>query len=352
MLIRLETNSRTAIHNFQECLNKWYKAERRSLPWREETSLYRTVVSEFMCQQTQISTVIPYFERWMTSFPDFESLAASSEDSILKHWEGLGYYRRAQHLHALAKSLKKTPTPPNAEGWAKLPGVGPYTAAAIASIACGRAVACVDGNVVRILSRIVGEESKFKSGTEAARHFTSLANALMEDDNPGTHNQAMMELGATVCLRKKPLCMICPVREHCRAGTEGFAEELPRIHRAKTVAQTVDRIWIIQRRRILLHRKPDGSSRLAGLHELPTTDQAGFNAKTLTNAPSIIRKRSITRYRITEVIHFPKSLSKSQKAKARKNNCKWIPLKQLDQVTLSGPHRKWVGDILKQNGKG
>mgnify|MGYP001816893010 CR=1 FL=1 len=352
MLIRLETNSRTAIHEFQGRLNEWYKAERRKLPWREEVSVYRTVVSEFMCQQTQISTVIPYFKRWMASFPDFQSLAAASEKSILKHWEGLGYYRRAQYLHALAKSLVETPPPRTAEGWAKLPGVGPYTAAAIASIACGRAVACVDGNVVRILARIVGEESEFKSGTEAARHFSSLANALMEDDNPGTHNQAMMELGATVCLRKKPLCTICPVREHCRAGTEGFADELPRIRRAKTIAQTVVRIWIVQRGRILLHRRPDSSSRLASLHELPTANQAGFNPKAFVNGRSITRKRSITRYRITEVINFPKSLNKSQKARARKNNCKWIPLKRLDKVTLSGPHRKWVGEILEKNGNG
>jgi A/G-specific adenine glycosylase len=305
-----------------------------------------------MCQQTQISTVIPYFERWMISFPDFQSLAAASEKTILKHWEGLGYYRRAQHLHALAKSLLEIPPPRTAQGWAKLPGIGPYTAAAIASIACGRAVACVDGNVVRILSRIVGEEREFKSSTEAARHFTSLANALMEDDNPGTHNQAMMELGATVCLRKRPLCTICPVRGQCRAGTEGFADELPRIRRVKTVSQTLNRIWIIRRGRILLHRRPDSSNRLANLHELPTVDQTGLKPKKLINGRSITRKRSITRYRITEIIYFPKSLSEKQRSKAKKNNCKWIPLKQLDKVTLSGPHRKWVREILKQQGKG
>lgn len=347
MKIRLNTNSRNVIHDFQRCLNQWYKVERRLLPWREETSLYRTVVSEFMCQQTQISTVIPYFERWMTSYPDFQSVAAASEESILKHWEGLGYYRRAQYLHALAKSLTGTPPPRTAEGWEKLPGIGPYTAAAIASIACGRAVACVDGNVVRILSRIVGEEAVFKSGTEAARHFTPLAGALMEDDNPGMHNQAMMELGATLCMRKKPLCTICPVLEHCRAGSEGFAEELPRIQRAKTVAQTLTRIWIIQRGRILMHRRPDESQRMARLHELPTADQVGFSPRTLVNGRSITRKRSITHYRITEIIHFPDSLTRAQKTKARKNDCKWVSVKQLDQLTLSGPHRKWIGEILR-----
>jgi A/G-specific adenine glycosylase len=314
MKIRLNTNTRAVIRDFQRRLHKWYAAERRSLPWREETSLYRTVVSEFMCQQTQISTVIPYFERWMTSYPDFKALAAASEESILKHWEGLGYYQRARQLHSVAKSMNETHPPRTADAWAKFPGIGPYTAAAIASIACGRAVACVDGNVVRILSRMVGEEIVFKSGTDAARHFTPLANALMDDDNPGTHNQAMMELGATVCLRKKPLCTTCPVRTHCRAGSEGFAENLPRIKRVKTVSQTVHRVWIVKRGKLLMHRRPEKSSRMALLHELPTMEQVGANPESLGNGRTLIRKRSITRYRITEIIHFPTSLTTAQRA--------------------------------------
>jgi A/G-specific adenine glycosylase len=345
--LELGTNSRTVIRDFHRRLQQWYKAEGRSLPWREDTSLYRTVVSEFMCQQTQVSTVIPYFNRWIASFPDFQSLAAASEDSILKHWEGLGYYRRAQFLHELAKALAGSRPPRTAGAWEKLPGVGPYTAAAISSIACGRAVACVDGNVVRVLSRLVGEEAVFKSGTHAARHFTPLANSLLDDDNPGTHNQAMMELGATVCSKKKPLCIVCPVKTHCRSGSDRFAEELPRIRRSKIVAQTLKRIWIIQNGRMLLHRRPEESRRMARLHELPTAEQVRIKPQKLINVRSIIRKRTITRYRITEIIHFPKSLNKAQKIEAKKNNCRWISLKKLDSLSLSGPHRRWVQEILK-----
>jgi len=348
MQLQLGTTPRSTIRDFQKRLHRWYMKERRPLPWRRETSLYRTVVSEFMCQQTKVSTVIPFFERWMVSYPDFRSLAAAPEESVLKHWEGLGYYRRARYLHALAKALTDTPPPRTAESWAKLPGVGPYTAAAIASVACGRAVACVDGNVVRILSRIDGDETEFKSSSEAVSHFTSRANTFMDDDNPGTHNQAMMELGAMICLRRKPLCTVCPVRVHCRAGSEGFAEELPRIRRVKTIAQTVDRIWCLERGKILLHRRPKESRRMARLHELPTAEQLGIRLESLINRPFVTRKRSITRYRITEIIHFPKSLDRGQKAEARKNDCRWVSMKQLDKVTLSGPHRKWVVEILKE----
>src|SRR5580658_3079410 len=188
---------------FSRDLLTWYRRAARPLPWRREPSLYRTVVSEFMLQQTQVATVLPYFQRWMVEFPDFRVLAAAPEARVLKLWEGLGYYRRARHLHQLAKIVAAEPgrerTP---EGWGELPGVGPYTAAAITSIAFSARAACVDGNVVRVLTRLTADESPYPDGVSAARVLTPLAEELLPAQAPGDHNQAMMELGATVCLRR------------------------------------------------------------------------------------------------------------------------------------------------------
>ena len=164
-----------------------------------------------MAQQTQIKTMLPYFARWMERFPDFESLASAPAEDVLKHWEGLGYYSRARNLHKLAQTyvtLKQKPR--NREEWQQLPGIGPYTSAAISSIALGQPDAVVDGNVVRILARLTDDARTFKSNGDAVKALTATADELLDTKNPGDHNQAMMELGATVCLKSKPLCTVCP----------------------------------------------------------------------------------------------------------------------------------------------
>lgn len=346
MKLQLGSNSRATIRAFQKALHGWYKTEQRPLPWRTEPSVYRTVVSEFMCQQTQITTVVPYFESWMKAFPDFEALAAAPESKVLKHWEGLGYYRRARYLQGIAKALVDTRLPRTPDGWSRLTGVGPYTAAAISSIAFGRAAACVDGNVVRILCRLVGDETAFPSSAAAVKRFTPLAAQLLDDDNPGIHNQAMMELGATVCHRRKPLCMLCPVRQLCQSGPSGFADRLPRIERPPTVKQTVHRVWFIRRGKLLMHRLPDDAKRMAQLHELPTAEQVTFDPKTADGTPWIKKTRAITRYRITEWIWFPTKANQLTLPKPRDGAFHWIAPAKLDTITLSGPHRRWVNEFL------
>ena len=186
---------------FRKMLAAWYATAQRPLPWRSEPSLYRTVVSELMAQQTQIKTMLPYFKRWMQRFPNFTTLADAPAEDVLKHWEGLGYYSRARNLHRLAKEyVTLDPKPANREEWQRLPGIGPYTSAAITSIALGQADAVVDGNVVRILARLTDDAHIFKNNGEAVKAFTARADELLDNKNPGDHNQAMMELGATVCL--------------------------------------------------------------------------------------------------------------------------------------------------------
>jgi len=178
----------------RQALLGWYRAQARPLPWRTAPSVYGTVVSEFMLQQTQVKTVLPYFARWMAELPDFAALAAAPEARVLKLWEGLGYYARARNLHRRARVVAARPAPPRRlEDWAELPGIGPYTAAAIASIAFGAATACVDGNVVRILARLTADAREFPDSATAARAFAPLAARLIAGaESPGDHNQAMM----------------------------------------------------------------------------------------------------------------------------------------------------------------
>jgi A/G-specific adenine glycosylase len=329
---------------FQAALLGWYRAERRRLPWREEPSLYRTVVSEFMLQQTQVKTMLPYFARWMAELPDFGALAAASEGAVLKLWEGLGYYSRAGNLHRLAKALGAFPEIPRGpEAWLALPGVGPYTAAAITSIAFGTPLACVDGNIVRILARLTADGREFRDSATAARAFGPLAQSLVPADAAGDHNQAMMELGATVCLRQTPLCLLCPVQSFCAAFRRGTPAAFPRLAPKRIEQRTVVRVWCEAHGKLLLHRAAAGARRLAGLYELPTAEQAGLTPRALSRAKLLARKRrSITRFQITEFIHAapgPRGLLAEGLA--------WIPLDELGSITLSGPHRKWIEEILK-----
>lgn len=330
---------------FYAALQGWFRVHRRPLPWREAPSLYRTVVSEFMLQQTQVATVLPYFARWERALPDFAALAAAPEAEVLKLWEGLGYYSRARRLQRLAQALGERPAPPRtAEEWTALPGVGPYTAAAVASIAFGAPVACVDGNVVRVLARLTAEPRRFASGSVAARHFTPLAQALVPADHPGDHNQAMMELGATVCLRRQPRCAVCPVAAGCAARRQGAPEEFPRLAPRRVEAVSVHRAWLVRAGAVLLRRGPAGERRLAGLHELPTLADLGLTPP--GRAPLLVRRRTITRFRITETIHAVTLTPALRRHIARTALLEWIPRRALARVTLSGPHRRWLEELL------
>jgi len=328
---------------FRMALLRWYGAAARRLPWREQPSLYKTVVSEFMLQQTQVATVIPYFQRWMAALPDWTALAGATETSVMKLWEGLGYYSRARRLHALAHRLAAMPAlPATAAEWRELPGIGPYSAAAIASIALGEPCACVDGNVVRILARLSADGTLFRDSSEAAGKFASAAGMLLSPSSPGDFNQAMMELGATVCLRSSPLCASCPVSGYCAAARLGRPSEFPRLTRKRIESRSVVRVWCERRRAVLLHRQPDGGRRLAGLWELPSAQQAGMEEARAKGGPLLASgQRSITRFRISEAIH-----AAAPPRGRLGDGLAWVRLDKLGGVVLSGPHRRWVGEIL------
>ena len=327
---------------FQGALLEWYRVSRRRLPWRESPSPYSTVVSEFMLQQTQVATVLPYFARWMAALPDFASLAAANEEAVLRLWEGLGYYSRARNLHRLAVRVAAAPLPRDAAGWRGLPGVGPYTAAAVASIAFGEPVACVDGNVVRILARLTRDGTAYRDSASASKAFAPLAQDLVNTAAPGDHNQAMMELGATVCFRRSPACLACPVRGHCAAAGSGDPEAYPRLAARTTERRTVVRVWCERSAKVLLHRNAAGSRQLANLHELPTAEQAGIAPRAASGGVLLSRKsRGITRYRIEESIH----VAPAPKGRLLPGLV-WVPIRDLHSISLSGPHRKWTTQIL------
>ena len=330
---------------FQRALHRWYRANARALPWREAPSLYKTVVSEFMLQQTQVKTVLPYFARWLDALPDFNALAAAPEARVLKLWEGLGYYSRARNLHQLSRELATRPAPLRTpEAWRELPGIGPYTAAAVTSISFGARAACVDGNVVRILARLTADGRKFRDSASAAKIFTPLAEALLPATAPGDHNQAMMELGATVCLRLGPHCPACPVRRFCAAARRGEPENFPRLAPKRVEQHTVTRVWCERGGALLLHRAAAGARRFANIHELPTAEQAGLDPAVVERGERLAkRRRSITRFQITESIHAapaPRGRLRPELA--------WAPLAGLDALMLSGPHRRWITEILSR----
>ena len=202
----------------------WFYRVKRDLPWRKERTPYRVWISEIMLQQTQVATVIPYFERWLARFPNLETLANAPLDDVLKMWEGLGYYRRARNLHKAARVVfeRGGTFPETYEGWLELPGVGPYTAAAVSSIVNGEAVVAVDGNVKRVAARL------FRLDTPNEKEVRELLTPYLPEEAPGDFNEALMELGATVCTKAAPACLFCPVQEHCQAFAAGEVDEFPK----------------------------------------------------------------------------------------------------------------------------
>jgi len=208
------------VKEFSNDITDWYRENRRSLPWRNTKDPYLIWLSEVILQQTRVNQGLPYYQSFVSTFPTVNDLARAREDTVLRLWQGLGYYSRARNLHRCAKEVAEKYDgvfPSSFEELIQLPGVGAYTAAAIASIAFDRKVAVVDGNVYRVLARIFGI-TKDISSTEGKKHFSALANQLMPATNPGDHNQAVMEFGAMHCTPQLPRCTTCPFGRKCIAS--------------------------------------------------------------------------------------------------------------------------------------
>jgi len=261
----------------------WYRRRRRDLPWRGTRDPYAVWVSEIMLQQTRVAAVIPYYERFLMRFPDVTALARARIDSVLALWSGLGYYRRARMLHAAAKEVSRRGFPRNEAGWRELPGVGAYSAAAVASIAFGERVAVVDGNVERVICRLMALLERNRKRIRAA------AQAWLSKRVPGDHNQAVMELGATVCTPRRPACELCPVRAACRSRSAPERYPAPR-RRPRVTVENRPLAYCTKGGRVLLRRHTEPGL-LHGLWDLPVARPQGEPLTRVTH--SILNKRLV-----------------------------------------------------------
>jgi A/G-specific adenine glycosylase len=249
----------------------WYDANKRDLPWRRSRDPYAIWISETMLQQTRVETVIPYYARFLERFPDVEALASADRDDVLQHWAGLGYYSRARNLHDAARSVVDDfagELPRDADALKSLPGIGRYTAGAVASIAFDRPEAIVDGNVARVLARVLGIREDI--GDNAVKEFIwQEAAAIAQGERPGDLNQALMELGATCCTPRTPDCDVCPWRASCNGRRVGDAATLPiKAKKKKPRPIFATAAWLPRNDKILAVRRPE-KGLLASMWELP-----------------------------------------------------------------------------------
>lgn len=338
---------------FQKSLLGWYKKNARDLPWRHTRDPYSIWVSEIMLQQTQVKTVIPYYNRWIKKFPTVESLAIASQDEVLKSWAGLGYYRRARMLHDGAKYVVEKfngTLPSQAEALLKIPGIGKYTAGAIASIAFDQPAPILDGNVIRILTRIFA----IRSDTSAAKTLQKLwkiSTSLVPKKNPGDFNQAMMELGATICFPSQPDCAHCPVSKKCSAHSMGKETSFPVNSKKEKLSKLHHTALVIKHAGQILMQKQSSKSRWGGLWMFPFWEDSGrmkeeTNFDTAKQKPLLKIRHGFTRYLIDLHVHTV-SLKNKTPEWINRTNRKWIPLQKLSALALPSPHQKIRREVLR-----
>jgi A/G-specific adenine glycosylase len=342
----------------------WYDEERRELPWRyapgEAADPYRVWLSEIMLQQTTVKAVIPYFEAFLARWPTVEALAAAPEDDVLAAWAGLGYYARARNMIACAKTVAARPDPtfPQTEAeLAELPGIGPYTAAAIAAIAFGQKAAPVDGNIERIVARLHGVEAPLPKAKPELRRLAAL---LTPDRRAGDFAQGLMDLGATICTPKRPSCLMCPLKVPCEARALGIAETLPRraAKPERPVRRGVAFLALSEDGRVLLRRRPERGL-LARMMEVPSTEwgeampeyrkaieSAPLNAEWYPASGTV--EHTFTHFKLEiEVLRAVVPADASLTLWARPDQCRWVPRSRLETEALPSLMRKIVAHGLK-----
>ncbi len=354
----------SVLGRFASALLRWYRRHQRDLPWRRTRDPYAILVSETMLQQTQVATVVPYYQRFMRRFPTVRSLARAEPDDVLRLWAGLGYYSRARHLHAAAGEIvarHRGHVPSSPAELRQLPGIGPYTAGAVASIAFDQRAPVVDGNVARVLARLFAITGDIKSARVRTRLW-SLAESLLPHAACGDFNQALMELGATVCTPVAPTCHICPVRRHCRASQRGWTDRIPlSARRSRSIVETHVVAAIRGPAGWLLRRRPqrglwgglwelpsvvsDGRPPVAQLRDL-VAEQVGGVAR-LAPEP-FHRGRHVLTHR---TIHFVCHVAEVARSPRRAGTV-WRELDDIDGLGLSRAMQRIVEALRRQLGQG
>lgn len=344
----------------------WYHHHRRDLPWRDETSPYRIWISEVMLQQTQVATVIPYYHRFLQRFPTLADLAAAPLDDVLKAWEGLGYYARARNLHRAALEIVEKHGgrfPATYAALRALPGFGEYTAGAVASIAFGEPVPAIDGNVKRVLARLFALREDVNRG-QTGRQLREIAATLVDLTAPGDWTQALMELGATVCLPQTPKCLLCPLNDLCQARLLGLERELP-VKPAKKVRPHFDVTAAVVRengRVLIAQRPPEGL--LGGLWEFPGGKvEAGetlaaalqremreeLGLEIAVDEPIVMVKHGYTHFKIT--LHaFACRLITGQPQALGVADWRWVTLDELDAFPFPRTDQKIIAALRGETG--
>ncbi len=303
------------LSELQKSLLAWYRQHRRDLPWRRTRDPYAIWVSEIMLQQTRVAAVLEKYTQFLARFPTVKTLAEASLDNVLTVWSGLGYYRRARALHAASQMVVhqfRGKLPETAENWRQLPGIGRYTSAAIASIAFGEPAAVVDGNVERVLERLDGERHEGERVWERA-------NQLLAKRAAGDWNQAMMELGATVCLPQNPQCLVCPLNGSCKTRGPLESRPLPKRKRAE--------LWyalVARKDCVLLVQRPADHSLMAGMWELPATS---------ANRAEVVHK---LRHSITDTDYAVHVV----RLRSTKKQGKWVTQEEAHRMAITGLTRK------------
>ena len=319
------------IRTFRRALLRWYRRRGRDLPWRRTRDPYAVLVSEFMLQQTQVATVLPYYNEWLRRFPDFSTLARASESNVLHAWQGLGYYARARNLHALAKIVIRKHgevLPDKIDNLRALPGVGRYTANAVATFAFDRSVPLVEANIARVIARLFDVRDPIDS-TRGRETIWRYAIDLLPARGAASHNSALMDLGALVCTARVPKCGICPVKKFCHAQNP---ETLPiKKLRPPPKELTEAHAFTFHRNRILLEQS---TGRWRGMWILPRA------RSTSSSSPVYMSIFPFTNHRITLKIfaHPP--------PRVRTEAQRWFSIAQLASIPLPSPHRRAIEQLL------
>ena len=341
-------------------LLRWFAQHARELPWRDEPTPYRVWVSEVMLQQTQVQTVVPYFQRFMAALPTVHHLAAADEQQVLKLWQGLGYYRRGRQLHQAAREIVRRwdgRFPRELQAWLSLPGVGRYTAGAVLSIALGQRVPILEANTQRLLARLAAWPQPVQTAA-SQRYLWHLAEVVLPRKDPGTFNQAMMELGSLVCRPQNPDCEECPLAVLCRACQQGVQDQLPRSNGRTRWQQRHEVVLALRHRGAVLLVQREPGQWWAGLWDLPR-----FPADSARATPDWVARRvrqtlgvdaqgprrcftasyTVTRFRVRQQV-FQAEVARPSRTLPPEG--RWVPPQQLAQVPLPSPTQR----VLKHLG--
>ncbi len=312
-------------------MTAWFGKNARDLPWRRTADPYAILVSEVMCQQTQVATVLPYYERWMRRFPDCATLAAATEQEVLSVWQGLGYYSRARNLHRAAKAVAGGRFPRELKEIRALPGVGRYTAGAVAAFAFDAPAALVDANIARVLARVFAIREPI-DGAGLARIWAA-AERLQPARAGRAFNGGLMEIGALICAPRAPRCDECPVAEFCSARAQGLTEELPVKKPRRSAVRLAERCALVTRGGEVLLERQDGP-RWRGLWKLPAIEIIP------EERPLLVMDYPFTHHRVTLSVYKKKRRGKGRDIHA------WHPISRLPEVPLAAPHRRALEQLL------